>query len=60
MVVVTFKFCNPLTSTLRAEVLTVTPGVLDTAGAAETATTEATRATREARSEEENILVKVV
>jgi len=60
MVVVTFRFCNPSTLRSGVEVLTVTPGALETAGAAETVITEAARAMREARSEEENIVVKMV
>ena len=60
MVVVTFKFCVPSTLALGTEVLTVTLGVSETAGAAETTTAEATSAMREARREEENIAVKRV
>ena len=54
MVVVTFRFSNPSTSTLGIEVLRVKPGV------AETAIAEAPKATREVRREEENIATKPV
>ena len=54
IVVVTFRFSNPSTSTLGVEILRDKPGV------AETATAEATRATSEARMEEENIAIRTV
>ena len=54
MVVVTFRFSNPLISTLGVEALRVRLGV------AETDATDATRATREAHREEANIVVVVV
>jgi len=60
MVVVTFKFFNPSTLVFEVRVLTVTLGMPERAGAAETAIAEATRAMREARMEEENMVVKVV
>ena len=60
IVVVTFRFPNPSTLTLGVDVLMVTLGAPETAGAAETVTAEATRATREARREEVNIVVKSV
>ena len=53
MVMVTFKFSNPSTSTLEVEALRVRPGV------AETTTAEATKAKRETKREEENILKAV-
>ena len=53
-VVVTFKFSNPPTLTLRIEVLRVK------LGAAETEIAKATKTTREARREEGNIATKVV
>ena len=59
MVVVTFKFFDPSMLMLGAEVLTVTLGVPETAGAAETTTADATSAMRVARREK-NIMVKVV
>jgi len=54
MVVVTFRFSNPSTSTLGVEILRDKPGV------AETAAAEATRATSEAQMEEENIAIRTV
>ena len=54
MVVVTFKFSNPLISTLGVEALRVRLGV------AETDAADATRATRETHREEANIVVVVV
>ena len=59
MVEVTFQFCDPSMLMLGAEVLTVTLGVPETAGAAETTTADATSAMRVARREK-NIMVKVV
>ena len=53
-VAVTLKFPSPSTLSLGIDVVTVKPGV------AETAIAEATRATREARREEENIVAKVL
>jgi len=60
MVVITFKFFDPSPLMWGAEVLTVTLGTPETAGAPETMTADAMRATREARREEKNIVVKVV
>ena len=54
MVVVTFRFSNPLISTLGVEALRVRLGV------AETDAADATRATRETHREEANIVVVAV
>jgi len=59
-VVVTFMFFDPPALSLGAEVLTVTLGLPEMAGAVETMTAYATSAMREARREEENIVAKVV
>ena len=54
MVIVTFRFSNPLTLTSGVEVLRVR------LGAAETEAAVAMRATKEANMEEENIVVRAV